>query len=87
MNLRSFLAAARIEFALLVAQGLTAEAAEVKVIAGVGMRPVLEESRDEESCCADSNGRAQGLHTRLRLRLRRQHKIKVETLEGCGRPV
>ena len=43
MNMRSFLAAARVGLALLVAQGLTAEAAEVKVIAGVGMRPVLVE--------------------------------------------
>jgi molybdate transport system substrate-binding protein len=43
MNMRSFRAAATIGFPLLVAQGVTAEAAEVKVIAGVGMRPVLEE--------------------------------------------
>jgi molybdate transport system substrate-binding protein len=43
MKMRSFLAAAKFGVALLVMQGLAAEAAEVKVIAGTGMRPVLEE--------------------------------------------
>ena len=43
MRIRSFLAAAKIGFALLLVQGLAAEAAEVKVIAGVASRPVLEE--------------------------------------------
>jgi len=43
MSLRSFLAAARIGFALLLVQGLAAEAAEVKVIAGVATRAVMEE--------------------------------------------
>jgi molybdate transport system substrate-binding protein len=43
MRIRSFLAAATIGFALLLVQALAAEAAEVKVIAGVAIRPVLEE--------------------------------------------
>jgi len=43
MNIRSFLAAAKIGFLILLAQGLSAEAAEVKVIAGVATRAVMEE--------------------------------------------
>ena len=43
MRTRSFLAAANIGFMILLAQGLAAEAAEVKVIAGSGMRAVMEE--------------------------------------------
>jgi molybdate transport system substrate-binding protein len=43
MKMRSFLTAAKFGVALIVMQGLAAEAAEVKVIAGSGMRPVLEE--------------------------------------------
>ncbi|HUF81374.1 MAG TPA: substrate-binding domain-containing protein, partial [Burkholderiales bacterium] len=43
MKMRLFLTAAKIGFALLVTQGLAAEAAEVKVIAGVAMRTVWEE--------------------------------------------
>jgi len=43
MRIRPFLAAAKIGFALLLVQGLAAEAAEVKVIAGFAMRPVMEE--------------------------------------------
>jgi len=43
MRTRSFLAAANIGFMILLAQGLAAEAAEVKVIAGSGMRAVWEE--------------------------------------------
>ncbi|MEK6591694.1 MAG: substrate-binding domain-containing protein, partial [Pseudomonadota bacterium] len=43
MKIRSFLAAAKIGFALLLVQGLAAEAAEVKVIAGVGIQEVMGE--------------------------------------------
>ena len=43
MKIRSFLAAAKIGFLILLAQGLAAEAAEVKVIAGVATRAVMEE--------------------------------------------
>ena len=43
MRIRSFFAAARIGFALLLVQGLAAEAAEVKVIAGVAMSAVWKE--------------------------------------------
>ena len=43
MKMRSFLAAAKIGFALLLVQGLAAEAAEVKVIAGVAMSAVWKE--------------------------------------------
>ena len=43
MRIRSFLAAAKIGFALLLVQGLAAEAAEGKLIAGVAMRPVMGE--------------------------------------------
>jgi len=43
MRIRSFLAAAKIGFALLLVQGFAAEAAEVKVIAGVAMRYVMGE--------------------------------------------
>src|SRR5262245_48583724 len=43
MKMRSFLAAAKIGFALLVMQGLAAKAAEVKIIAGGAMSAVMEE--------------------------------------------
>jgi molybdate transport system substrate-binding protein len=43
MKIRSFLTAAKIGFMILLAQGLAAEAAEVKVITGVGMSAVLGE--------------------------------------------
>ena len=43
MKARSFLAAAKIGFMFLLAQGFAAEAAEVKVIAGVAMSAVWEE--------------------------------------------
>lgn len=43
MKMRSFLAAAKIGFALLLVQSFAAEAAEVKVIAGVAIRAVMEE--------------------------------------------
>jgi len=43
MKIRSFLAAAKMGFALLVVQGLAAEAAEVRVIAGVAMSAVMGE--------------------------------------------
>jgi molybdate transport system substrate-binding protein len=43
MRIRSFLAAAKIGFALLLVQGLAAEAVEVKVMAGVAMSPVMRE--------------------------------------------
>jgi len=43
MKIRSFVAAAKIGFIILLAQGLAAEAAEVKVIAGVAMSAVWEE--------------------------------------------
>jgi molybdate transport system substrate-binding protein len=43
MKIRSFLVAAKIGFVILFAQGLAAEAAEVKVIAGTAMRAVWEE--------------------------------------------
>ncbi len=43
MKIRSFLAAAKIGFMILLAQGLAAEAAEVKVITGVGMSAVMGE--------------------------------------------
>ncbi|OGA53242.1 MAG: molybdate ABC transporter substrate-binding protein [Betaproteobacteria bacterium RIFCSPLOWO2_12_FULL_62_13] len=43
MRTRSFLAAANIGFMILLAQGLAAEAAEVKVVAGSGMRAAWEE--------------------------------------------
>ena len=43
MRIRPFLAAAKIGFLILLAQGLAAEAAEVKVIAGVATRAVMEE--------------------------------------------
>ena len=43
MRIRPFLAAAKIGFALLLVQGLAAEAAEVKVIAGVTMRAMMGE--------------------------------------------
>ena len=43
MRIRPFLAAAKIGFALLLVQGLAAEAAEVKVIAGVAMRAMMGE--------------------------------------------
>jgi len=43
MRIRPFLAAAKIGFALLLVQGLAADAAEVKVIAGVAMRAMMGE--------------------------------------------
>jgi len=43
MKIRSFVAAAKIGFMILLAQGLAAEAAEVKLIAGRGMSVVMEE--------------------------------------------
>lgn len=43
MKIRSFLAAAKTGFMILLAQGLAAEAAEVKVITGVGMAAVMGE--------------------------------------------
>jgi molybdate transport system substrate-binding protein len=43
MRIRSFLAAAKIGFLILFAPGLAAEAAEVKVIAGVALRGVMAE--------------------------------------------
>ena len=43
MKIRSFLAVAKIGFMILLAQGLAAEAAEVKVITGVGMSAVMGE--------------------------------------------
>jgi len=43
MKMRSSLAAATIGFALALVQALAAEAAEVKVVAGVATRPIMEE--------------------------------------------
>ena len=43
MRIHPFLAAAKIGFALLLVQGLAADAAEVKVIAGVAMRAMMGE--------------------------------------------
>ena len=43
MKIRSFLAAAKIGFIILLAQGLSAQAAEVKVITGVAMSAVMGE--------------------------------------------
>ena len=43
MRIRSFLAAAKIGFIILLAQGLSAQAAEVKVITGVAMSAVMGE--------------------------------------------
>ena len=43
MKIRLLVAAAKIGFMILLAQGLAAEAAEVKVIAGGGMRAVMDE--------------------------------------------
>jgi molybdate transport system substrate-binding protein len=43
MKIRSFLVAAKIGFLMLLAQGVEANAAEVKVIAGAAIRPVMAE--------------------------------------------
>jgi molybdate transport system substrate-binding protein len=43
MELRSFLAATKIGFMILLVQGLAAEAAEVRVIAGAAISPVMAE--------------------------------------------